>query len=393
MAIPLFTIILPTRNRAELLRTAIQSVLWQTLPDFELLIYDNASEDSTPEVVREFEDHRITYVRAPRWVNPPQQIYEQSFKLARGQFLHTIGDDDALFPHCLERAKFLVEKHAAQLLCFSTKCFYYYPDWIAHNARNSVVCAKFTSSESILDSRAELKSLFDLRFSSERHPNVTNSFFRKQDVEELMAIYGQVLLDEQMGDISIAVFLLNLIDRYLLVDEPLQLGGFSGRSNSANQMIFDRPIESLNEEFRTWFSDKAKMERFLDGVPIKIPFWFNFQTATMLRQKALLTLPFEINWTNYFKKMWRAITRLEVKGIDVTSAKLEFFNALGAQPFLCRFPVNAYVKARGTKRKKIGPPGRKDDQVIRGDQQSFGDILGAAKHWCASRGLSGTFCA
>ena len=60
---PIVSVCIPTYNRAPLLAQAIQSVLGQTLQDFELLISDNASTDDTEAVVRSFDDPRIRYVR------------------------------------------------------------------------------------------------------------------------------------------------------------------------------------------------------------------------------------------------------------------------------------------------------------------------------------------
>jgi len=55
------TVGIPTRNRAELLREAIESVLAQSHRNFRLVGSDNASVDHTPGVVRWFRDPRIVY--------------------------------------------------------------------------------------------------------------------------------------------------------------------------------------------------------------------------------------------------------------------------------------------------------------------------------------------
>ena len=60
---PILTIAITTYNRANYLHNAIQSVLMQSFSDFELLVLDNASTDSTPEVIKQFQDKRIRYVR------------------------------------------------------------------------------------------------------------------------------------------------------------------------------------------------------------------------------------------------------------------------------------------------------------------------------------------
>lgn len=65
MARPAVTVLLPTYNRAPLLREAIASVLAQTRTDFILLVSDNASTDETPATVASFDDERIVSVRRP----------------------------------------------------------------------------------------------------------------------------------------------------------------------------------------------------------------------------------------------------------------------------------------------------------------------------------------
>ncbi len=380
MSQPYFSVVIPTRNRSDLLRRALQSTLWQSFGDFEVVVYDNASVDATPKVVKEFSDPRIRYVRATTW-KLPQLAFEEAYKTVRGRFFHTIGDDDALFPHCLERAKPLIDKYNARFLSFSTKCFYHYSDWIDDAKRNTLLLQNFTRGERLLSAKAELRSVFNFRFSSERHPNVMNSFFRKDDVDALLAKHGQILLDEQMGDISTAVFFLDLAENYLLLDEPLQVAGSSGRSNSANQAsVMERSMDVITEEFRMWFADKEKVNRYLEGVPLKMPLWSNFQIATMLRQKAMLGLDFEVDWVDYFKKMWRALARLEARGIDVSSQKEDFFKALRSQNLRVRLEAGLYVKTRRKKRWK--PPAfvRNREMLIAGDEAGFSDILGAATY-------------
>jgi len=48
---PKVSVIIPTHNRAEFLRSAIKSVLNQTFQDFEIVIIDDASKDHTREVI------------------------------------------------------------------------------------------------------------------------------------------------------------------------------------------------------------------------------------------------------------------------------------------------------------------------------------------------------
>lgn len=58
------SVILPTYNRAKTIGNAIESVLTQTVPIYELIIADDGSTDGTEELVKSYPDSRIRYVRA-----------------------------------------------------------------------------------------------------------------------------------------------------------------------------------------------------------------------------------------------------------------------------------------------------------------------------------------
>jgi glycosyltransferase involved in cell wall biosynthesis len=63
MELPKLNVIIPTHNRAELLRTTISSVVDQTFKDWEIIVVDDNSNDRTSDVVSSFIDERIKYIR------------------------------------------------------------------------------------------------------------------------------------------------------------------------------------------------------------------------------------------------------------------------------------------------------------------------------------------
>ena len=60
---PLVSVIIPTFNRAHSLPRAVESVLKQDFREFEVIIIDDASNDDTQKIVRNYEDSRIKYIR------------------------------------------------------------------------------------------------------------------------------------------------------------------------------------------------------------------------------------------------------------------------------------------------------------------------------------------
>ena len=99
----MFSVILPTYNRAHLLSRAIQSVLNQTYKNFELIIVDDGSTDFTHVVVKHFNDQRIFYIRHDR-NKGVTAAYNTGLRLARGKYIAFLGDDDELLPNALETA-------------------------------------------------------------------------------------------------------------------------------------------------------------------------------------------------------------------------------------------------------------------------------------------------
>jgi glycosyltransferase involved in cell wall biosynthesis len=91
--VPTVSVIIPTYNRAHLLGRAIRSVLAQTYHDYELIVVDDGSTDNTQEIVRDFSDDRIKYIRHDK--NKGGAAARNSgIKAAAGQYIAFQDDDD-----------------------------------------------------------------------------------------------------------------------------------------------------------------------------------------------------------------------------------------------------------------------------------------------------------
>jgi len=120
MTTPLFTVVMPTYNRRALLEASIDSVLSQTLDDFELLIVDDASTDGTGEVLatRARADRRIRVTRMP--VNGGCGAARNvAMSQARGRYLAFLDDDDLFLPERLERTGARLEAEPGLGVVFS----------------------------------------------------------------------------------------------------------------------------------------------------------------------------------------------------------------------------------------------------------------------------------
>ncbi len=96
----LFSIIIPTRNRATLLRKAIDSVLAQSYLNWELIIVDDGSTDATRDIVAHFEDQRVQYHFQGH--RERSHARNRGIELAKGDYICFMDDDDYVQPHHLQ---------------------------------------------------------------------------------------------------------------------------------------------------------------------------------------------------------------------------------------------------------------------------------------------------
>ena len=90
---PVFSIVIPTFNRAEKVSRALKSVLNQSFSDFEVLVMDDGSTDNTAEVVEKFSDSRIKYEWGKNFGGPAAPR-NRGWKLAQGKYIAFLDSDD-----------------------------------------------------------------------------------------------------------------------------------------------------------------------------------------------------------------------------------------------------------------------------------------------------------
>lgn len=99
---PVVSIVMPTRNHAVYIGEAIDSVLAQTYPHWELLIVDDESTDETASVVAGKRDDRIRYMRR-RMAGNVARSRNAAIGVARGELIAFLDSDDAWAATKLER--------------------------------------------------------------------------------------------------------------------------------------------------------------------------------------------------------------------------------------------------------------------------------------------------
>jgi len=106
---PLVTVYMPTHNRCQLLKRAVQSVLKQTYPAIELIIVDDASTDDTHNYLTELvTKHHNIYFFTQQRAKGACAARNIAIKAAQGKFVTGLDDDDEFLP---ERIGYLVASY------------------------------------------------------------------------------------------------------------------------------------------------------------------------------------------------------------------------------------------------------------------------------------------
>jgi glycosyltransferase involved in cell wall biosynthesis len=109
VAKPTISVLMAVYNGERYLRQAVDSVLAQTWEDFEFIIVNDGSTDSTPEILESYNDKRILVTHTPN--QGLTRALSLGVKLARGEFLARMDADDISLPDRLNLQKEFMDRH------------------------------------------------------------------------------------------------------------------------------------------------------------------------------------------------------------------------------------------------------------------------------------------
>ncbi len=107
---PLVSICIPTYNRPEYLRRAVESCVKQTFSDWEIIITDNSTNNATAEMAATWTDPRIRYFKNEGNIGATGSC-NRAVSLVRGKYVYLLMDDDLAKPRMVEKFVAAFEKN------------------------------------------------------------------------------------------------------------------------------------------------------------------------------------------------------------------------------------------------------------------------------------------
>jgi hypothetical protein len=307
MTSPLFSIVIPTYNRSELVQGAVRSILDQTFDDYEVVVSDNCSQDDTRAVIAGIQDPRVRYVRTPTH-GVIAESWEFARSQARGKLVMMLSDDDALVANALALFAEEHRRHAAEFLfCNLAE---YRDRSFPGPQQNTVNCRPFTGAVRLVSTDEFVRPLFAFRPKFDMHPSAfmfaasvadrvvqrTGRFFRTNGVEyfawPLAAVFSSSIVH---------------------IDLPLVILGRTAKSWGST-IVLSNPGK---QQIQKMIADVAQNR---DWIPLT-----NFTLCNLMAEGMLLALQmfpdelrqFPFDEQQYLRSTMVELRRRQAMGVDV----------------------------------------------------------------------------
>jgi glycosyltransferase involved in cell wall biosynthesis len=225
----LFSVVIPTYNRAHLILNTIESVRKQTYKSYEIIVVDNCSTDNTEEALNPLiQNNQIKYIRNDKNY---ERAYSRNvgFKNAKGDYITLLDSDDILYPDCLNDAAEYINSNAG------VRFFHSLYDLVDDNYKVAKRI-KFPNADN------PFKSLMEGNYIS----NIA-VFYRKEVVEKIQFDENPVMTG---------------VEDYDFVIRVLAETRSVGRINKINSGILLHPARSVNME--QWETTSKRIQFFID---------------------------------------------------------------------------------------------------------------------------------
>lgn len=254
---PLFTVIIPQKNRAEYIIHTLKTCMIQDYPNFEIIVSDDCSDDNSVDVVEKLIaiDPRIKLFSHEKHIGM-RDNFEFALNQVRPGYVIALGGDDGLVPGCIWRMYEILRSTERELLTWSPASFDYSINNDGKNIFSISRCRK-----------NKLKII-----NSEVFLNKISKTFLYQISEcpmfYMKGVVSTVLIDRVKSrtrdnsfyycptpDGFSGVVLAGEVKDYIFTNEPLSIAGSSIKSQGSN---YRRTDKKSREEAEQFFNDNIR---------------------------------------------------------------------------------------------------------------------------------------
>ncbi|SFE01456.1 glycosyltransferase family 2 protein [Spirosoma endophyticum] len=241
---PKFTIVIPTRERADTLLYSLQTCVMQDYDQLSIVVSDNFSQDETKDVVHSINDPRIRYVNTGRRLSMSGN-YEFGLSQVKDGFVTLLGDDDGFLPNSVKTAADWLSETGSKAINLNP-ADYLWPSFFNADRANTLYI-KFRSGYHLLNGKEELQKTLTGTKSYADLPCLYTSFIDRSVIDKVQTISG-AFFHSRIPDVYSAISLAPFAGNYIYADQSLKLFGTSKKSIGAS-LVYDAANQEAAQTF------------------------------------------------------------------------------------------------------------------------------------------------
>ena len=249
---PKFTIVIPTRERADVLRYSLATACAQDYVNLQILVSDNSSTDNTSEVVRCFRDPRIKYINTGKRVSMSHN-WEFALEHIDSGWVTFLGDDDAILPGAIQKVIEIANKTGVQAVR-SNGCSYAWPQLVGSSYGRLSVSLK--KNWLVLDSKVMLAKVMNGEAPYYKLPMLYNGGFMDVSLIKKAKSITNDFFMSMTPDVYSAIAFSLLTDKYAYSHEPFAINGASHHSGGTATFSADKIKNPECSPATKFFSEK-----------------------------------------------------------------------------------------------------------------------------------------
>jgi hypothetical protein len=221
-----FTVVIPTRERCDVLAKALQTVSAQDYDSLEIIVSDNFSTDATREVVAAANDPRVRYLNTGERLCMTRN-WEFALSHVDGGWVSVMGDDDGLLPNALSGVAALIDATGTRAIRSDT-CYFAWPSLSSSSYGRLRVPIR--SGYEVRNARRWVEKVILGQASYTNLPMLyTGGFIDYSLLRQLRDSTGAIFRS-RIPDVYSAIALGSILDSYVFSREPFTVNGASKHS-------------------------------------------------------------------------------------------------------------------------------------------------------------------
>ena len=240
---PKITVVIPTRERSDVLKESLRTVTAQDYSNLDIIVSDNFGADDTEDVVRSANDSRIRYINTGKRLSMSRNWEFALSNVDDEGWVTIIGDDDGLLPGSLSTVAEIIQLTGV-LAIRSSACAYRWPS--PTNLHPVVLEVPLGSGFELRQTRQWLAKVLSGKAAYWQLPMLYNGGFVSMSVLKAIKSKSGSFYKSSCPDIYSAVALSSMLDRYVFSWEPLAISGSS--RHSTGQSHFEKAKDSNSKE-------------------------------------------------------------------------------------------------------------------------------------------------